>query len=49
MGLTYEKNKVHIYKWRENNRERNNAIMRKYANKTYQYVKEANRLRKINI
>jgi hypothetical protein len=49
MGQSYEKNKVHIYKWRENNKERSKEIMRKYANKNYKFIKETIRLRKINI
>ena len=35
MPLTYEQNKKHIYKWRENNVEKNNALARVYSLASY--------------
>jgi hypothetical protein len=35
MPLTYEQNKKHIYKWRENNIEKNNALARVYSLASY--------------
>lgn len=40
MPLTYEKNKKHIYKWRENNIEKNNALARIYSLASYHRKQE---------
>lgn len=37
---SYEKNKIHIYKWRENNKEKLNEKHKKYSNDYYHRNKE---------
>ena len=35
MPLCYEKNKVHIYNWRESNKEKFNELARKHSKTSY--------------
>ena len=49
MPLAYSKNKVHIYKWVENNREKHNAIVLKHHKRKYQYDKQTKIFRNILI
>jgi hypothetical protein len=49
MGQCYQKNKVHIYKWMANNKERKNEISKLSMAKAYLFKKEVMRLMKISI
>ena len=49
MPLAYSKNKVHIYKWVENNKEKSKQIVSKYQKKRYIYLKQTNIFRNILI
>jgi len=49
MGQCYQKNKVHIYKWMANNKERKNELSKLSMQKTRMFQKEIMRLLKINI
>ena len=49
MPLAYSKNKVHIYKWVENNKEKSKQIVSKYQKKRYIYLKKTNIFRNILI
>ena len=56
MPVSYDKNKIHIYNWVENNRDKLYAIQKNYYTRNaekkkgqYQYKKEALRLRNIFI
>jgi hypothetical protein len=49
MGLSYEKNKIHIYKWRENNKEKKKELDRKHQMNRYNWIQETKRLRNILI
>lgn len=39
MPVSYAKNKIHIQKWRENNREAYRELDRKHHRKSYQWKK----------
>ena len=39
MPLSYDKNKIHIQKWKEKNYERYKELDRKHHRKTYQWKK----------
>ena len=49
MPLTYSKNKVHIYKWVENNREKHNATVLKYKRRRKLFEEETKIFRNILI
>ena len=47
MPLAYSKNKVHIYKWVHNNREKNNEICKRSQRKYDAWKRETKRFRNI--
>lgn len=47
MPVSYAKNKVHIYKYIDNNRAKWNQYQAEYKKKQYNYNKEVNRLMNI--
>ena len=49
MPLAYSKNKVHIYKWVENNRDQHNEICKKYQRKYDAWKRETKKFRNILI
>ena len=49
MPLTYSKNKVHIYKWRQNNKEKHNEMSKIYQRKYDAWKRETKIFRNILI
>jgi hypothetical protein len=47
MGQSYAKNRVHILKWREDNREQYNQIGKLHMKKVYAFKKECLRLNRM--
>ena len=47
MPLAYSKNKIHIYNWVANNKEKSKAIVSKYQKRRYAYEKQTKIFRNI--